>query len=404
MYNDAFNPITVSALNTHIVALFERDERLRDVWVTGEVSNWKRAASGHIYFSMKDGGATIGAVMWKGNAAAQRWLPTEGDQILAHGYVGVYPDRGIYQLYVNQIVPAGRGQLYEKLEILKDRLAAQGWFDVERKRPLVALPQRLGIITSADAAALRDILRVLSARWPLVEVIIFPTLVQGGEAPGQIVAALVAANEYALTIARLDTLILARGGGSIEDLWAFNDEGVAYAIGQSRIPVVTGVGHETDFTIADFVADLRAPTPSAAAVAATPDRREILEQLIAIQQHLAQQAADRLEDEQQHLEQVQFRLLRLHPRRQLDLRRQSLEDRMLRLDQAVRRRLDRLSERSTAARLRLDALNPLAVLRRGYSVVQNTAGVVVTAPEMVAVGERLQVRAAGGEYQVIRNA
>jgi exodeoxyribonuclease VII large subunit len=237
-----------------------------------------------------------------------------------------------------------------------------------------------------------------------VEVIIFSTLVQGSEAPGQIVAALAAANEYAITVAPLDTLILARGGGSIEDLWAFNDEGVAHAIGQSLIPVVTGVGHETDYTIADFVADLRAPTPTAAAVAATPDRTEIIEQIDAIQQYLAQQAAARLDGEQQRLEQMQFRLLRLHPRRQLDLRRQSLEDRMFRLDQALRRRLDRLAERSKAARLRLDALNPQAVLRRGYSVVQKADGLVVTAPDMVAVGEILQVRAASGEYQVMRNA
>lgn len=401
---DGGNPVTVSTLNTHIVALFERDELLRDIWVVGEVSNWKRAASGHIYFSLKDGGAAIGAVMWKSSALAQRWLPNEGDQILAHGYVGVYPERGVYQIYVNQILPAGRGQLYEKLEVIKARLAAQGWFAQERKRPLPPVPRRLGIITSPDAAALRDILRVLSVRWPLVEVLLFPTLVQGPEAPAQIVAALTAANIYSTTVAPLDTLILARGGGAIEDLWAFHDEGVALAIVQSQIPVVTGIGHETDTTIADFVADLRAPTPSAAAVAATPDRTELLEQLTAIRQQLAQGASDLLGAEQERLVQIQQRLLRLHPRRQLDRRRQSLEERILRLDYALRRRLDRGADHIKAARARLAALNPLAVLRRGYSVVQKASGSVVTTPEAVALGERLRVRAAEGEYSVMRDA
>jgi exodeoxyribonuclease VII large subunit len=398
------NPITISALNTHVVTLFERDELLRDLWVVGEVSNWKRATSGHIYFSLKDGGAAISAVMWKGSAFSQKWLPNEGDQILAHGYVGVYPERGVYQLYVNQILPAGRGQLYEQLELLKKRLAAQGLFDSDRKRPIQPLPRRIGIVTSPDTAALRDILRVLSARWPLVEVLVFPTLVQGAEAPGQIVAALTTANRYGEQVAPLDTLILARGGGSIEDLWAFNHEQVAHAIFQSQIPVVSGVGHETDFTIADFVADLRAPTPSAAAVAATPDRHEMADRLAGIQRQLAQCLSDRLHSEREQVQLTRLRLQRLHPQRQLDRRRQSLEERRLRLDYALRRNLDRRQERAAAAGLRLAALNPLAVLQRGYSIVQKTSGAVVIAPEMTKVGERLHVRAAGGEYVVTRNA
>ncbi len=304
------NPLTISALNTHIVALFERDELLRDLWVVGEVSNWKRATSGHIYFSLKDSGATISAVMWKGNALTHTWLPREGDQIIAHGYVGLYPERGVYQLYVNRIQPAGRGQLYAQFEALKMRLAQAGLFDADRKRPLAAMPQRIGIITSADAAALRDILRVLAGRWPLVEVIIFPTLVQGSEAPTQIMGALLAANQYAATVAPLDTLILARGGGSIEDLWAFNNEGVAYAIAESRIPVVAGVGHETDFTIADFVADLRAPTPSAAAAACVPDRTERIDQLTDVQARLTEQALDQVARVRQNLDYLQMRLQR----------------------------------------------------------------------------------------------
>ncbi|MCA9972288.1 MAG: exodeoxyribonuclease VII large subunit, partial [Anaerolineales bacterium] len=261
----------MTAVTLHIRQLLEQDDALRDLQVLGEVSNWKRAASGHIYFRLKDSGATITAVMWRNAAQAQSWLPREGDQVVAHGYVGVYPENGAYQLYVNRLQPAGKGQLYARFEALKEKLAAEGLFDEERKRPVTSLPRRIGVVTSADAAALRDILRVLSARWPLVDVVIFSTLVQGAEAPARIVAAIETANRYSRDVEPIDTLLVARGGGSIEDLWAFNDEGVARAIAASAIPTISGVGHEVDFTIADFVADVRAPTPSAAAAGAVPD-------------------------------------------------------------------------------------------------------------------------------------
>lgn len=395
-------PLTVSALNTHILSLFEQDELLRDVWVIGEVSNWKQAASGHIYFSLKDSGANLSAVMWKGSALAHTWLPREGDQVLAHGYVGLYPERGVYQLYTNRLQPLGRGQLYADFEALKAKLAAAGLFDGARKRPLPGVPRKVGVITSPDGAALRDILRVLTVRWPLVEVIVFPTLVQGSEAPAQIVNALGAANQLAATVAGLDILILARGGGSIEDLWAFNDERVAYAVAGSSIPVVTGVGHETDFTIVDFVADVRAPTPSAAAAAIVPDRAGLLEQLAVIQTQLVEQALDKLEQERDRFAGYQARLRRLNPQRQLDLRRQSLDDRERRLRTALRRRLTRLSERTEATHLRLAALNPGSVLRRGYSIVQRADGQIVTTPAMTQPGDELRVRSAGGEYHVKR--
>lgn len=397
-------PLTVSAVNTHLVGLFERDELLRDIWVIGEVSNWKRAASGHIYFSLKDNGAAIGAVMWKGAALSQSWLPKEGDQIVAHGYVGVYPERGIYQLYANQILPAGRGQLYEQLEVLKQRLATAGLFDVERKRPIPLTPRRLAIVTSRDAAALRDILRVLAQRWPLVEVILFAAPVQGATAPAQLIAAINNANLYAATVAPLASLILARGGGSIEDLWAFNDEQLAYAVAASTIPVITGVGHETDSTLVDFVADLRAPTPSAAAAAATPDRAEVMAQLAALQRQLVQGASARLTAGRGELQVFTRRLAQLDPRRQIDLRRQRLDDRSARLEQAIRHKLDRTGERQQAAALRLGALSPLAVLQRGYSIVQTAAGKVVTKPAATVPGDRLTIRSAGGDYSVRREA
>lgn len=396
-------PITVSKLTTHIVGLFERDDTLRDVWVTGEVSNWKRAASGHVYFRLKDSGATINAVMWKSAAGSHSWLPRDGDQVLAHGYVGVYPEGGAYQLYANILRPAGKGQLYARFEELKAKLLAAGLFEAERKRPIPFQPRRLGVVTSPDAAALRDILRVLSLRWPLVEVVVFPCLVQGAESPGQIVAAIAAANRYDAEVGPIDTLILARGGGSIEDLWSFNDERVAYAIAGSNLPIVSGVGHETDFTIADFVADLRAPTPSAAAAAVTPDRVELLGQLAAREQWLAQQALDRLAQETWQLQHLAARLQRVHPGRRLDQRMQSLDDRTRRLQGAAQRRLAVLAQARLGAERRLQALSPLHVLQRGYSIVQRLDGGVVTAPDGAAAGEPLLVRAAGGEYRVTKS-
>ena len=396
----ASSPLTVSKLTAHLVRLFEQDDALRDVQVVGEVSNWKRAASGHIYFRLKDAGATINAVMWKGSALAHSWLPREGDQVIAHGYVSIYPEGGAYQLYANRLLPAGKGQLYAQFEALKERLRAAGLFDAERKRPIPAQPARLGIVTSPDAAALRDILRVLAARWPLVEVLIFPTLVQGADAPPRIVAAIEAANRYRDTVAPIDTLIVARGGGSIEDLWAFNDERVANAVAASAIPTIAGVGHETDFTIVDFVADLRAPTPSAAAAAAVPARDEVRGQIAASRQMLLQRATQHLRHARRSLAQSVARLQRIHPQRQLDQQRQRLDERGRRLHLAVDRALLQRRDRRLAVAQRLEALNPRRVLGRGYSIVQREEGAVVTTPELVVAGERLTVRAAGGEYAV----
>ncbi|MCS6825600.1 MAG: exodeoxyribonuclease VII large subunit [Caldilinea sp.] len=391
---------TVSKLTARIVQLFEQDDLLRDVQVIGEVSNWRRAASGHIYFRLKDEGATINAVMWKGSALAQSWLPKDGDQVIAHGYVGVYPESGAYQLYTNRLTPAGRGQLYAQFEALKERLRAAGLFDEARKRPLPKLPMRLGVVTSLDAAALRDILRTLAARWPLAEVILFPTPVQGGDAPPRIAAAIAAANRYSSKVERIDVLILARGGGSIEDLWAFNDEQVALAVAESGIPVISGVGHETDFTIVDFVADRRAATPTAAAVAVVQGWLEYHAQIMARMQTMHLRIRQRLDRERRAFERLRLRLQRIHPQRQLDQARLRLDERERRLHSTVQRALMQRNERLRAAERRLEALNPLRVLARGYSIVQRTDGVVVTDPTMVHPGEELTVRAARGDYRV----
>ena len=405
-------PLSITALTTHIVSLFEQDATLRDVWLTGEVGTWKRAASGHIYFTLKDQGATVNAVMWRGSARAHGWLPQAGDQVVAHGYVGVYPERGAYQLYANRLQPAGRGQLHAQFEALKATLAAQGLFDPERKRAVPSAAQRIGVVTSPDAAALRDILRVLAERWPLAEVVLFGTLVQGSEAPPQIVRALAAANRYhaqALDVQHqaqpLDVILLARGGGSLEDLWAFNDERVARAVAESALPVVAGVGHETDFTIADFVADLRAPTPTAAAAVVVPDRVDVREGLVASQRWLAHRADGTLATERRALDDAAQRLRRLHPQRQLDRDRQRLDDYGQRLNAAAQRLLRRRREQQRSALQELEALNPQRVLQRGYSIVQRTStpadhAEIISAPAQVQRDEELTVRAAGGAYRV----
>ncbi len=435
------NPLTITQLTAHVTSLFEQDELLQDVWVLAEVSRWTRAASGHIYFSLKDSGAVISSVMWRGNAHRHTWLPSEGDQILAHGYVSVYPERGQYQFYANEIRPAGRGQLYAQFEALKERLTAEGLFEAERKRPVPASPKRLGIVTSQSAAAFQDVLRVLRQRWPLAEAFLFPTQVQGAEAPGQIAAALSAANRFTggedslggsikkdreilpLLFADngygfsdtpatkadrghglLDTILLVRGGGSIEDLWAFNDEVVAYAIAESKVPVVTGVGHETDFTIADFVADLRAPTPTGAAVAATPDRRELQASVGQIKMWLLRGGNEEVTDRQVQLDELRRRLLRAAPMRQIDLARQRLDESEERIRRVLSVALLRRNEQLDAASARLEGLNPSSVLSRGYSIVQRSSGAVVSAPEQTTAGERLVVRSAGGDYPVLRES
>ena len=438
----AMNPVSITKLTDHIIALFEEDDLLRDVWALAEVSSWKKAGSGHIYFSLKDSDAVISAVMWRGNAYRHTWLPGVGDQILAHGYVGVYPERGNYQFYADEIRPAGRGQLYAQFEALKEKLAAEGLFDETRKRPIPPMPRRLAIVTSPGAAALRDVLRILSQRWPVAEAVLFPTLVQGAEAPRQIAAALAAANRLSAKTsspgdhpfservalqpsllgddgfgsaasaeeqvpsggAPLDTILLVRGGGSIEDLWAFNDEQVAYAIAASQTPVIAGVGHETDFTIADFVADLRAATPTAAAVAAVPDRYELLGQIEQTHSWLLRHGTDLVAAGRDQFEESRRRLMRSAPLRQVDLARQRLDDVQERMQRATAQALRQQKERLASSAARLESLNPSSVLSRGYSILQRADGAVVTAPEQTSPNERLLVSAAGGKYAVRRES
>ena len=268
--------LTVSQVTTYIKELLEADFLLRDLWIQGEVSNFSRSTAGHIYFTLKDAEASIKCVLWRSLAEEQTHLPADGQAVILHGRVSVYEVQGAYQFYVDLVQPAGVGTLYLRFLALKERLAEEGLFSPERKRPLPPFPRSLGVVTSPKAAAWRDILHVLERRYPLVEVILAPAAVQGPEAPLQIAEAIRTLNEET----GVDLIIVARGGGSLEELWAFNEEAVARAIYSSGVPVISGVGHEVDFTIADFVADLRAPTPTAAAAAAVPDMEECRQSLM----------------------------------------------------------------------------------------------------------------------------
>ncbi len=386
---------TVSELTEHIKTLLAQDVALRDVWLEGEISNFMQYTSGHCYFSLKDAHATLQCVMWKSHAVLLPELPQDGQHVLVHGHIDVYGPRGTYQLYVDYLRPAGIGDLYAQFEAVKAKLAAEGLFAAERKRPLPPWPRRIGVVTSPDGAALRDIVRVIRSRYAGVELVLSPTLVQGPEAPGRIVAALKALVRYG----DVDVIVIARGGGSLEDLWAFNDEQVARAIAACPIPVVSGVGHETDFTIADFVADVRAPTPSAAAMAIVPDGQALKRQITEYQNRLRQLVQTLLATKRQQVQDEGRALLRYHPRGQIAAARQQVDERHRQLRSYLLHALTLYRARLTALEERLHALNPRDVLKRGYAIVQRPDGRPVTSVTQLAVGEHMHVLLQDGRLE-----
>jgi exodeoxyribonuclease VII large subunit len=388
---------TVSELTRYVRELFEIDYRLQDLEVTGEISNFSRARSGHLYFTLKDDAAQLKCVMWRSSAERLRFQPGDGDAVIARGRLSVYEAGGVYQLYAESLAPAGRGNLALAFEQLKERLAAEGLFDTERKRPIPAFPRKIGIVTSPDAAALRDILHVLQRRCPLVEVLIAPTLVQGPEAPAQIVRAL----QWLDGRSDIDTIIIARGGGSIEDLWAFNDEQVARAIAAAQHPTISGVGHETDFTITDFVADERAPTPSAAAERSVPDLSEMYVLLRERRQRLTAVMQRRLQQHQADVAQLRRTLSHLSPRVRLENNRQRIDYLNGRLEQAMQRRLEKIRARLALAQTGLAAVGPAATLKRGYAIVRREDGQIVRSVTAIAPGDELAVQVVDGEFTTI---
>ena len=385
---------TVGELSAYVRQMFDLDYRLRDMDVSGEISNFTRAASGHLYFTLKDSAAQLKCVMWRSQAERLRFRPTEGDAVIAHGRVSVYEVGGVYQLYVDHLQPAGRGDLAAAFERLKDKLAGEGLFDADHKRPIPGFARKIGIVTSADAAALRDILTVLQRRNPLVSVLIAPTLVQGEQAPAQIVRALRRLDERD----DIDLILIARGGGSIEDLWAFNDERVARAIYEARHPIISGVGHETDFTITDFVADLRAPTPSAAAELAVPDLAGVRPALAQMDVALTATLFDGLALRREAVRSRIQLLALLSPRRLLDSDRQQVDALTGRLDRSIRRAVDRQRGRLAVAGAALSAVSPLATLARGFAIVRDADGRLIRAVSEARPGATITIQVSDGAF------
>jgi exodeoxyribonuclease VII large subunit len=388
--------VTVSELTRYIREMFEVDYRLQDLWVQGEISNLSRPSSGHVYFTLKDSGAAIKCAMWRNSVTPSVQRLREGDAVLAHGKLSVYEVQGVYQLYVDAVQTAGVGDLYQQFERLKAQLQAEGLFEPDRKRLLPAAVRAVGIVTSPTGAALQDMLNIIRRRWPLLRVILSPTPVQGDDAPPRIVAAL----ERLYRRDDLDAIIIARGGGSIEDLWCFNEEGVARTIVRSPVPTISGVGHEVDFTIADFVADVRAPTPSAAAELITPDQADVRSTLDNYAATLNAILSDQIRQQRLQVQLNERALAHLSPRMKLANARQRLDEAGSKMQEALKHALALKRERVISRAAQLSAYNPLNVLARGYAVVRKEAsGEVVRSVAQVTADERLIIRVSDGEFK-----
>ncbi|HVC81710.1 MAG TPA: exodeoxyribonuclease VII large subunit [Chloroflexota bacterium] len=384
---------TVAEVIRYLSDILGEDVVLSGLWIRGEVSNPSLSSAGHQYFTMKDAESEIQCVIFRTRGRGR--LPTirQGDHVVAHGRLGVYEAKGKVQLYVDLVQQEGIGPLHQQFEALCARLRDEGLFDIERKRLLPVLPRRVGVVTSPQAAAYQDVLRVLSARFPAIEVVLSPTLVQGEDAPTQIVAA----------IARLaaepgiDVILLVRGGGSLEDLWAFNSELVARAIAASPIPIVSGVGHETDTTIADFAADLRAPTPSAAAGAVVPDRLELLSQIAALSEDLGDTMRADLTERRNALRRARLDLDLNSPVRAIDQRRQRIDELVDLGRDRLRHHLELQHERRRGAESQLLLLNPLRILDRGFALVTQVEGRIVRDAHTLRPQEPVTIRFRDGE-------
>ena len=379
--------LTITQINEYIRSLMDADKLLINVAVKGEISNYKIYPSGHHYFTLKDELGALKCVMFKGNATKLRFRPENGMQIIAMGKISVYPRDGAYQLYCNSMVLDGVGDLYAAFEQLKIKLAAQGLFDPTHKQPIPKFPRKIGIITSSAGAAVHDMLRILRKRYPLAEALLLPVRVQGVEAPGEIVAAIRYANYYHLA----DLLIVGRGGGSIEDLWAFNDERVAHAIYESKIPTISAVGHEPDVTIADFVADLRAATPSNAAELAVPDQDSLHQNLDGMMASMIAAMNRQLKASRQHLNVLASSAALKSPEGYLNQRRKTLELLRNRLTNAQNQQLARKKQRYIALTAKLDAMSPLKVLSRGYAMAQTDSGGILHSIHDVKIGDPIHV-------------
>lgn len=386
--------LTVTQLNEFVKRIIDTTPQLTDVYVKGEISNFKNHYStGHYYFTLKDEGGQLKSVMFRSAAAKMKFIPEDGMKVTAHGRISSFVRDGTYQLYCDTMEPDGVGALYVAFEQLKRKLEAEGLFDPSRKRPLPKIPTRVGIITSATGAAIRDMINVCGRRFPYAKLVLYPTLVQGPDAPPQLIAGV----EYFNRAKSVDVIIIGRGGGSIEDLWAFNDEGVARAVAASTIPVISAVGHETDFTICDFVADRRAPTPSAAAELAVPDTNELKRKIQNIVTREADVLGAMLKMRREKLNSLSRTRAMMNPMNFIDDRRMTadmLSERLVRAEENILQMKKAEMAREAG---KLSALNPLSVISRGYSAVYKDDGRLVKNVDDVMVGDKIEFKTIGGQ-------
>lgn len=388
--------LSVTELTHYLRDLLENDEVLQDVWVQGEISNLSQPTSGHKYFTLKDGAAALKCVIWRSAAMRIRFAMQNGMAIEAHGAISLYERDGQYQLYVDGVRPAGEGLLFAQFMRLKAALEAEGLFDEERKRPLPVRPARIGIVTSPTGAALQDMLNTLRSRYPLVEVVLSPCAVQGDAAPMEIVKALRCLCEQA----KPDVIIMARGGGSLEDLWAFNEELVVRAVAASPIPVITGIGHETDFTLCDFVSDARAPTPTGAAVMATPSRADLIAELDGMRDRLDDAMLEHIAQNRIDLESLVWRIDRASPDRRIQNERQALDTLQARALRGLSHTVQLQRAHMGGLQSRLSALNPAAILQRGFALVERPGGGLVRSINQAQPGDPLTIRIVDGSLGV----
>lgn len=378
----------VSEINEYIKEIIDSDGLLGGLFIRGELSNYKIYPSGHHYFTMKDQNGAIRCVMFRGNASRLRFRPENGMKVIAYGRVTVFPRDGAYQLYVGELTPDGVGDLHVAFEQLKAKLSEEGLFDREYKKPLPKFPERIAVITSGAGAAVRDIIRILGKRYPLARVMILPVRVQGKEAPPEIVGAIKYANRYKIA----DVIITGRGGGSIEDLWAFNDERVARAIFESEIPVISAVGHEPDVTISDFVADVRAATPSNAAELCVPEQNELYRAINSCEERMAGALEGKLDALRRRLDDAASRRVMQSPMNYIEDRRVMLDHAQDRLLAAAEARLKKSREKYIRLAAGLDAMSPLKVLGRGYSVAVKEDGAVIRTAKDVKSGDKIKIK------------
>lgn len=392
--NDA-RILSVSEINQYIKEVLDRDRLLMSVCIRGEISNYKVYPSGHHYFSLKDAGGTLRSVMFKASALRLRFRPENGMKVLAFGRITVFPRDGAYQLYCESLSPEGSGDLHVAFEQLKSKLQQEGLFDPAHKKPLPAYPARIAIVTSSAGAAIHDMLRILGKRFPLTKVILLPVRVQGTEAPAEICGAIRYVNRFQLA----DVIITGRGGGSMEDLWAFNDERVAQMIYRSEIPVISAVGHEPDVTISDYVADLRAATPSNAAELVVPDQADLRDRLLSLEQRLQQAAGRQIKLSRQQLDALRTKRVLQSPTNYVQDRRMLLDYLEQQMLAAMQRTVSRMKQRFVSSAAALDAMSPLKVLSRGYAMAQDLQGSVLTDASVLQQGMQVRITLRRGSFR-----